>query len=67
MTGACYDRFGGLDVLTVRDDLPEPPVGPDAGQLRVSIARAFGLAQVADAQALVGEGHVRGRVVGTLP
>ena len=23
-------NFGGPDVLSVRDDLPEPPVGPDA-------------------------------------
>jgi NADPH:quinone reductase-like Zn-dependent oxidoreductase len=38
----------------------------DAGMLRVPVARAFGLDQVADAQRLVGEGHVRGKVVVTL-
>jgi NADPH:quinone reductase-like Zn-dependent oxidoreductase len=38
----------------------------DAGMLRVPIAKAFGLDQVADAQRLVGEGHVRGKVVVTL-
>jgi NADPH:quinone reductase-like Zn-dependent oxidoreductase len=32
--GAAYDRFGDLDVLTVRDDLPEPPVGPDTVLVR---------------------------------
>jgi NADPH:quinone reductase-like Zn-dependent oxidoreductase len=32
--GAAYDRFGDLDVLTVRDDLPEPPVGPDSVLVR---------------------------------
>ena len=38
----------------------------DAGMLRVPIAKAFPLDQVADAQRLVGEGHVRGKVVVTL-
>jgi len=32
--GAAFDRFGDLDVLTVRDDLPEPPVGPDTVLVR---------------------------------
>jgi NADPH:quinone reductase-like Zn-dependent oxidoreductase len=36
--GAAYDRFGNLDVLTVRDDLPEPPVGPDTVLVRVHAA-----------------------------
>jgi len=36
--GAAYDRFGGLDVLTVRDDLPDPPVGPDTVLVRVHAA-----------------------------
>jgi NADPH:quinone reductase-like Zn-dependent oxidoreductase len=36
--GAAYDRFGDLDVLTVRDDLPEPPVGPDAVLVRAHAA-----------------------------
>jgi NADPH:quinone reductase-like Zn-dependent oxidoreductase len=38
----------------------------DAGQLRVAIAKAFPLEQTAEAQRLVGEGHVRGKVVVTL-
>ena len=29
MRGIAYDRFGGEEVLHLRDDLPEPPVGPD--------------------------------------
>jgi NADPH:quinone reductase-like Zn-dependent oxidoreductase len=36
--GAAYDRFGDLDVLTVRGDLPEPPVGPDTVLVRVHAA-----------------------------
>ena len=38
----------------------------DAGQLRVPIAKAFPLEQIAEAHRLVGEGHVRGKVVVTL-
>jgi NADPH:quinone reductase-like Zn-dependent oxidoreductase len=38
MRGAAYDRFGGPEVLTVRDDLPEPPVGPDTVLVRVHAA-----------------------------
>ncbi|MGK5112721.1 NADP-dependent oxidoreductase [Geodermatophilus sp. CPCC 205506] len=38
MRGAAYDRFGDVDVLTVRDDLPEPPVGPDTVLVRVHAA-----------------------------
>ncbi|MGY1593817.1 NADP-dependent oxidoreductase [Geodermatophilus sp. SYSU D00708] len=38
MRGAAYDRFGGLDVLSVRDDLPDPPVGPDTVLVRVHAA-----------------------------
>jgi NADPH:quinone reductase-like Zn-dependent oxidoreductase len=38
--GAAYDRFGDLDVLTVRDDLPSPPVGPDTVLVR---SRAAGV------------------------
>ena len=38
MRGAAYDRFGDLDVLTVRDDLPEPPVGPDTVLVRTRAA-----------------------------
>ena len=38
MRGAAYERFGDLDVLTVRDDLPEPPVGPDTVLVRAHAA-----------------------------
>ena len=38
----------------------------DAGQLRVPIAKAFPLEQIADAHRLVAGGHVRGKVVVTL-
>ncbi|MGY1651737.1 NADP-dependent oxidoreductase [Geodermatophilus sp. SYSU D01119] len=34
MRGIAYDRFGGSDVLTLRDDLPDPPVGPDTVLVR---------------------------------
>jgi NADPH:quinone reductase-like Zn-dependent oxidoreductase len=36
--GACYDRFGDEDVLEIRDDLPEPPLGPDAVLVRAHAA-----------------------------
>ena len=35
MRGIAYDRFGGPEVLTLRDDLPEPPLGPDTVLVRV--------------------------------
>jgi NADPH:quinone reductase-like Zn-dependent oxidoreductase len=38
MRGVAFDRFGDLDVLTVRDDLPDPPVGPDTVLVRVHAA-----------------------------
>jgi NADPH:quinone reductase-like Zn-dependent oxidoreductase len=38
----------------------------EAGQLRVPIAKAFPLEQLAEAHRLVAEGHVRGKVVVTL-
>ena len=38
MRGVAYDRFGGEDVLRVRDDLPEPPVGPDTVLVRTHAA-----------------------------
>jgi NADPH:quinone reductase-like Zn-dependent oxidoreductase len=38
LRGAAYDRFGDESVLTVRDDLPEPPVGPDVVLVRASAA-----------------------------
>ena len=34
MRGIAYDRFGGEEVLTLRDDLPDPPVGPDVVLVR---------------------------------
>jgi NADPH:quinone reductase-like Zn-dependent oxidoreductase len=36
--GVAYDRFGDVDVLTLRDDLPKPPVGPDTVLVRVHAA-----------------------------
>jgi NADPH:quinone reductase-like Zn-dependent oxidoreductase len=33
-----YDRYGGPEVLTLRDDLPDPPVGPDTVLVRVHAA-----------------------------
>ncbi len=39
----------------------------DAGQLRVPIAKAFPLEQTAAAQGSSPGGHVRGKVVVTLP
>lgn len=38
MRGIAYDRFGGADVLRLRDDLPEPPVGPDTVLVRTRAA-----------------------------
>ncbi|MCU1619542.1 MAG: NADPH:quinone reductase, Zinc-containing alcohol dehydrogenase superfamily, partial [Modestobacter sp.] len=34
MRGIAYDRFGNEAVLQLRDDLPEPPVGPDTVLVR---------------------------------
>src|SRR3712207_742249 len=34
MRGMAYDGFGDDDVLQLRDDLPEPPVGPDTVRVR---------------------------------
>jgi NADPH:quinone reductase-like Zn-dependent oxidoreductase len=47
-------------------DLEELGRMADAGQLRVPIAKAFPLEQIADAHRLVAGGHVRGKVVVTL-
>jgi NADPH:quinone reductase-like Zn-dependent oxidoreductase len=47
-------------------DLEELARMADAGQLRVPIAKAFPLEQIADAHRLVAGGHVRGKVVVTL-
>src|SRR5918994_7477990 len=38
MRGVAYDEFGGPEVLTLRDDLPEPPLGPDTVLVRVHAA-----------------------------
>ncbi len=38
MRGVAYDRFGGVEVLQLRDDLPVPPVGPDTVLVRVHAA-----------------------------
>ena len=38
MKGIAYDRFGGVDVLQLRDDLPDPPVGPDTVLVRTRAA-----------------------------
>ena len=35
MRGVAYDDFGGPEVLTLRGDLPDPPVGPDTVLVRV--------------------------------
>src|SRR5215218_212951 len=38
MRGMAFDRFGDDDVLSLRDDLPDPPVGPDTVLVRVHAA-----------------------------
>src|SRR5688500_11493585 len=38
MRGVAYEEFGGPEVLTLRDDLPDPPVGPDTVLVRVHAA-----------------------------
>ncbi len=38
MRGIAYDRFGDGSVLELRDDLPDPPVGPDTVLVRVHAA-----------------------------
>ncbi|PRY51126.1 NADPH:quinone reductase-like Zn-dependent oxidoreductase [Geodermatophilus tzadiensis] len=35
MRGIALDEFGGPEVLSLRDDLPDPPVGPDTVLVRV--------------------------------
>ncbi|MGY1618160.1 NADP-dependent oxidoreductase [Geodermatophilus sp. SYSU D00691] len=54
MRGIAYDRFGGVDVLQVRDDLPDPPVGPDTVLVR---AQAAGVNPV---DIGIREGHLAG-------
>ena len=60
--------MGGRYVFVRPDqhDLEELGRMADAGQLRVPIAKAFPLEQIAEAQRLVAGGHVRGKVVVTL-
>ena len=60
--------LGGRYVFVRPDshDLEELGRMADAGQLRVPIAKAFPLEQIADAHRLVAGGHVRGKVVVTL-
>jgi NADPH:quinone reductase-like Zn-dependent oxidoreductase len=61
-------ELGGRYVFVRPDqhDLEELARMADAGQLRVPIAKAFPLEQIADAHRMVGGGHVRGKVVVTL-
>ncbi|MCU1616612.1 MAG: NADPH:quinone reductase, Zinc-containing alcohol dehydrogenase superfamily [Frankiales bacterium] len=61
-------NMGGRYVFVRPDvhDLEELARMADAGQLRISIARAFPLEQAAEAHRMVGEGHVRGKVVVTV-
>ena len=54
MRGVAYDRFGDESVLQLRDDLPEPPVGPDTVLVRV---RAAGVNPV---DIGIREGHLAG-------
>jgi NADPH:quinone reductase-like Zn-dependent oxidoreductase len=54
MRGIAYDRFGGEDVLALRTDLPEPPVGPDTVLVRV---HATGVNPV---DVSIREGHLAG-------
>ena len=48
-------------------DLAELATMVDGGRLRIELARSFPLAQAADAQWLVAEGHVRGKVAISVP
>jgi NADPH:quinone reductase-like Zn-dependent oxidoreductase len=60
--------LGGRYVFVRPDahDLEELARMADAGQLRVSIAKAFPLEEVREAHELLAGGHVRGKVVVTL-
>jgi NADPH:quinone reductase-like Zn-dependent oxidoreductase len=61
-------ELGGRYVFVRPDqhDLEELGRMADAGQLRVPIAKAFPLEQIAEAHRLVAGGHVRGKVVVTV-
>jgi NADPH:quinone reductase-like Zn-dependent oxidoreductase len=54
LRGIAYDRFGGVEVLRLRDDLPDPPVGPDTVLVRT---RAAGVNPV---DITIREGHLAG-------
>jgi NADPH:quinone reductase-like Zn-dependent oxidoreductase len=54
MRGIAYDRFGDETVLQLRDDLPDPPVGPDTVLVRVHAAG------VNPVDATIREGHLAG-------
>jgi len=54
MRGIAYDRFGDEQVLQLREDLPEPPVGPDTVLVRVHAAG------VNPVDAGIREGHLAG-------
>jgi NADPH:quinone reductase-like Zn-dependent oxidoreductase len=60
--------LGGRYVFVRPDahDLEELARMADAGQLRVSIAKAFPLEETAEAHRQMAEGHVRGKLVVTL-
>src|SRR3954453_8849112 len=62
------NQMGGRYVFVrpEQHDLEELGRMADAGQLRVPIAKAFPLEELAAAQRMVAEGHVRGKVVVTL-
>ncbi|SNS55390.1 NADPH:quinone reductase [Geodermatophilus saharensis] len=54
MRGVAYDRFGSSAVLSLREDLPDPPVGPDTVLVR---AHAAGVNPV---DVGIREGHLAG-------
>lgn len=54
MRGIAYDRFGDESVLQLRDDLPEPPVGPDVVLVRTHAAG------VNPVDIAIREGHLAG-------
>jgi NADPH:quinone reductase-like Zn-dependent oxidoreductase len=54
MRGIAIDRFGGPETLTLRDDLPDPPVGPDTVLVRVRAS------SVNPVDWMVRQGHLSG-------
>jgi NADPH:quinone reductase-like Zn-dependent oxidoreductase len=61
MRGIAIDRFGGPETLTLRDDLPDPLVGPDTVLVR---ARAAHLSALAD---MVDSGRLRVTIAARFP